>query len=354
MDSKKNTILVACDSYKGCLSSREVNEAVGRALAASAGRTALVRELEMSDGGEGMLDAFLHAMGGRRHTVAVHDALMRPVEAAYGLADGGVAIIETAQAAGLCRIEPPLRNPMRATTWGVGELIADAYRRGARRFIIGLGGSATSDCGIGMLRALDKLWRQMRLDCTFQLASDVTNPLCGPEGAAHVFAPQKGADSRMVEALDLRSARFAEVCRRHFGRDESRRPGAGAAGGLGYAFMQFFGATACPGAELLFSAVGFDGLLSSARLVITGEGHSDRQTLMGKLPQRVLSHALSRGIPVWLLSGGVSEAPSLLRAGFSRVEAVTPPSLPLAEALKPDVARRNIAAAVKRLCGEEG
>lgn len=166
--------------------------------------------LEMSDGGEGMLDAFLSAMKGERVRIHAHDALMRWTEAEYGIVDN-TAIIEIAQTAGLALIEPEQRNPMKATSWGVGEMIVNAYRRGVTHFIVGLGGSATSDCGIGMLKAMGDDWKTIRRECNFVLASDVTNPLCGENGAAHVFAPQKGADSKMVEMLDARARKFAEV-----------------------------------------------------------------------------------------------------------------------------------------------
>ena len=353
-------IVIACDSYKGCLSSQEVNEALGanRALA----HPLEIVSLQMSDGGEGMLDAFLSALGGERRMMHAHDALMRWIDAGYGVVKllagcifkGGeasegveVAIVEIAQTAGLALIEPEQRNPMKATSWGVGEQIMHAYRHGIRHFIVGLGGSATSDCGIGMLKAMGDDWKKIRRDCTFVLASDVTNPLCGPHGAAHVFAPQKGADAKMVEMLDARARKFAEVCKKHFSHDTSELPGAGAAGGLGYAFMQFFHAEFHSGADLLLDAVGFDHLIADADLVITGEGHSDHQTLMGKLPQKILEHVkkvrekCEEAKPkVWLVSGGVSDKEYLLAAGFDRVIAVTPDDMPLEEAMKPEVARK--------------
>ena len=341
-------IIIACDSYKGCLTSKEVNEAMAKGVNAPETIT-----LEMSDGGEGMLDAFLSAMGGERVMMHAHDALMRWINVAYGIVkikkngvivgfqEGDeVAIIEIAQAAGLALIEPEQRNPMKATSWGVGEMVINAYRRGIRKFIVGLGGSATSDCGIGMLKAMGDDWKKIRKDCTFVLASDVTNPLCGQQGAAHVFAPQKGADAKMVEMLDKRAEKFAEVSAKHFGYDKSQTPGAGAAGGLGYAFLQYFAAEFQPGAELLLQAVGFDELLKDADLVITGEGHSDKQTLMGKLPQRILEH--SKGKNVWLMSGGISDEQALLDAGFDRVIAVTPKGMPLQGAMKSEVAKKNI------------
>ena len=357
-------IIIACDSYKGCLSSREVNEAIAlgvkewnaddaspeiKKLSPDDASPEIIT-LEMSDGGEGMLDAFLSAMKGERVRIHAHDALMRWIEAEYGIVDD-TAIIEIAQTAGLALIEPEQRNPMKATSWGVGEMIMNAYRRGVRRFIVGLGGSATSDCGIGMLKAMGDDWKKIRQECSFVLASDVTNPLCGENGAAHVFAPQKGADAEMVEMLDARAGKFAEVSAKHFGYDRSEVPGAGAAGGLGYAFLQYFGAEVSAGAELLLREIGFDEMIRDADLVITGEGHSDRQTLMGKLPQRILEHVLKNKATtdqqIWLVSGGISEKQALLDAGFDQVLAVSPQNMDLEEAMNPEIAKRNIANAIK-------
>ena len=361
-------IIIACDSYKGCLSSREVNEAIASGLKvwntedASSGIENVDSEdaspeiicLEMSDGGEGMLDAFLSAMKGERVSIHAHDALMRWIEAEYGIVDD-TAIIEIAQTAGLALIEPEQRNPLRATSCGVGEMIMNAYRRGVRHFIVGLGGSATSDCGIGMLKAMGDDWKKIRQECSFVLASDVTNPLCGENGAAHVFAPQKGADAEMVEMLDARARKFAEVSAKHFGYDRSEVPGAGAAGGLGYAFLQYFGAEVSAGAELLLREIGFDEMIRDADLVVTGEGHSDRQTLMGKLPQRILEHVLKNKATtdqqIWLVSGGVSEKQALLDAGFDQVLAVSPQNMDLEEAMNPKIAKRNIANAIRVFFG---
>ena len=363
-------IIIACDSYKGCLSSREVNEAIASGITewdsedASSGIENVDSDaaspeiicLEMSDGGEGMLDAFLSAMKGERVSIHAHDALMRWIEAEYGIVND-TAIIEIAQAAGLALIEPEQRNPLKATSWGVGEMIMNAYRRGVRHFIVGLGGSATSDCGIGMLKAMGDDWKKIRQKCSFVLASDVTNPLCGENGAAHVFAPQKGADAEMVEMLDVRARKFAEVSAKHFGYDRSEVPGAGAAGGLGYAFLQYFGAEVSAGAELLLREIGFDEMIRDADLVITGEGHSDRQTLMGKLPQRILEHVLKNKATtdqqIWLVSGGISEKQALLDAGFDQVLAVSPQNMDLEEAMNPEIAKRNIANAIRVFFGND-
>ena len=246
---------------------------------------------------------------------------------------------------------------MVATSYGTGQLIVDAVRRGCKEIIVGLGGSATSDCGKGMLRALiDAFANQGSWDditelqkVRFTIATDVTNPLCGPEGAAHVFAPQKGATPEMVEALDAIAQRFAALSAKHFGFDRQNEPGAGAAGGLGYAFLQYMNADCRSGIELLLEAVGFDALLQDASLVITGEGSADRQTLMGKLPFGILQNAKSHQVPVALVAGRIGDRQILLDAGFTYVECINPPGLPLEEAMKPEVAQQNIKTTVQRL-----
>lgn len=344
-------ILIAFDSFKGCLSSREAGEAFARGVRAAGGEG---RVLTMSDGGDGMLQAFLSTMGGERISVRCHDAVMRPVTASYGL-NGRTAIIEVAEACGLARIEPENRNPLVATSYGVGELLADAVQRGARECVVGLGGTATSDCGVGMLRALvDQLGKRSRdrfedirkryfEGLRIVLASDVKNPLCGSLGAARVFAPQKGATEAMLPVLDRRAERFADVSARHFGYDYRNGKGAGAAGGLGYAFMEYFQATMCSGAELLLRSCHFDDMLSSGvAWVVTGEGSSDGQTLMGKLPYVVMRHAQQAEVPVALYSGCVQDHDQLLVAGFTRAESINPAGMPKEEALRPEVAKENL------------
>jgi glycerate kinase len=180
------------------------------------------------------------------------------------------------------------------------------------------------------------------------LSWPATYPLYGPEGAAHVFSPQKGATPDMVDELDRRARHFAELSARRMGWDASTLPGAGAAGGLGYAFLQYLQATMESGADLLLDLAGFDHLLKHADLVITGEGHADRQTLMGKLPERVMRRARQQGIPVWLIAGQADDTASLLQAGFSRVSSLTPAGMPLKEAIRPETARKNILRWVER------
>lgn len=341
--------ILAIDSFKGCMSSSEVEETIAGVLDKNGVETLC---LPMSDGGEGMLQTFTSAMSGTLEPVYIHDQMMRRVDAQYGVMPDGTAIIEVAQACGLTLVKEEERNPMRSTTYGVGELLSRAIKRGCRNFIIGLGGTGTSDAGIGMIRALvdifargknfDEALKTELGECRFTLASDVDNPLCGKNGAAHVYAPQKGATPEMVEQLDRRARLFAEKSALHFGFDKSNEPGAGAAGGLGYAFMQYLGAEMKSGADLLLDLTDFNGKIKDADLIITGEGSADRQTLMGKLPQRILMRGKQLGVPVGLVAGGVEDKEELLSAGFSFVESITPEGMPLEEAIKKEVAFSNL------------
>lgn len=343
--------LLATDSFKGCLTSQEVEAALAVSLHAR-GIQAIC--LPMSDGGDGMLHAFSSAMHGDLQETPVHDPLMRPVIASYAVCPDGTAIIETAQACGLSLMAPTERNPLVASTYGVGELLLAAMNSGCRRFIIGLGGSGTSDCGRGMLDALASNLTNGHAEalphhplissCHFTLASDVQNPLYGPEGAALVYGQQKGATPKMQEQLDSQARTFALHSAQLLGYDLSQHPGAGAAGGLGYAFLQYLGAEAQPGADILLQATHFPQLLHEADLVITGEGSADHQTLMGKLPMRILqSVRQNSNVPVWLIAGRVSDKEALLQAGFQHVESINPPGIPQAEATRPEVAKAHLA-----------
>ena len=304
-------------------------------------------QVPVSDGGEGFLEAFHAAIGGDMQEIMVRDPLMRPITAKY-LLHGDEAVIEIAQASGLTLLTPEERNPMVATSYGTGQLVADAIRRGAKHIIVGLGGSATSDAGIGMLKALiDAFAKHGTFDeiqelknVTFTIATDVKNPLCGEHGAAHVFGPQKGATPDMVRQLDERARKFAEVSAKHFGYDRSEMAGAGAAGGLGYAFLQYMDAECRSGIELLLDTIHFSEIVKDADLVITGEGSADRQTLMGKLPMGILKQ--SGGVPVCLIAGRISDKEQLMKAGFARVECINPPDITLEEAMRKEVAIQHV------------
>ena len=344
-------VIIAIDSFKGCLTSQEANEAAAEGIKRAYPDAEIVKVV-VSDGGEGYMDAFHAAIGGTLTEVPVRDPLMRPITAKYLLKDE-IAVIEIAQASGLTLLTKEERNPMVATSYGTGQLVADAIRKGAKHLIIGLGGSATSDAGIGMIKALidtlnrnracsHGLWDDIEAfkDVRFTIASDVKNPLYGEKGAARVFAPQKGATEEMVVRLDERAKKFAELSAKHFGYDRSQMAGAGAAGGLGYAFLQYLNAESMSGIQLLLDTIRFKELVKDADLIITGEGSADRQTLMGKLPMGILEQA--GHIPVCLIAGKISDRKELLKAGFARVECINPSGITLEEAMRKEVAQRNI------------
>ena len=354
-------VIVAIDSFKGCLTSAEANQAASEGILMGNPEAQIV-QVPVSDGGEGFMEAFLAAMGGELVEVNVKDPLMRPIGAQY-LVQGDTAVIEIAKASGLTLLSPEERDPMVATSYGTGQLVVDAVRRGCKRIIVGLGGSATSDCGIGMLRAvIDSFskggsWDDVReLDeVHFTIATDVTNPLCGEKGAAHIFGPQKfapqGATHEQVLALDARAKLFADASAKHLGHDCQNTPGAGAAGGLGYAFLQYMNADCRSGIDLLLDTILFDDLLQGADLVITGEGSADRQTLMGKLPFGILQRAQRHHVPLMLIAGRIGDEQILLDAGFSRVACINPPGLPLEIAMQPATAKENIIIAVHNNSG---
>lgn len=342
---------VAIDSFKNCISSKDANEAAREGIVAAMPATE-VHCFEVSDGGEGFLSAYKPDEVVHCH---VHDALMRWCDSAFGIKDGR-AIIEVAKVVGLGMVEPENRNPFLATSYGVGELMVLAMRRGYRDFVVGLGGSATSDCGLGMLKALSHEWHNVARkawyepfdtswlkDINVTLATDVDNPLCGANGAARVFAPQKGADAAMVEKLERRALTFARMSAKHQGRDCSEHPGAGAAGGLGYAFMEFMNAKIESGAEVILRVNRFDDMLKSQHvsMIVTGEGSADKQTLMGKLPSVILKHGRKFGVTVALVAGKIQNEKSLLNAGFYRIMNINE-GLPMNNALDRDVAMKRL------------
>lgn len=372
-------ILVAIDSLKGCLDSWQA----GRAAAEGVHDVLPGCEvccLPVSDGGEGMLEMLRRAGLMRKTTACVHGPLMERLEAAYGLSlDGQTAFIEMAAACGLPLVPEDRRNPMLTTTYGLGELMADAVlRHGCRRLFIGLGGSATNDAGLDMLQALGCRFTDERGEtlaqggralncladadvsgllpelrsCEVVAACDVRNPLYGPQGAAHVFAPQKGADARMVGLLDAGLRRFASVTGRVTGCDVAFLPGAGAAGGVGAALAAYLHASLEPGVSLLFRMLDFDARLEDAGLVITGEGRADRQTLMGKVPGGILEAASRRHVPVVLIAGQVDDGAVLLQAGFRGVYDINPPDVSLARAMCPPYAAGRIRATVAKVVRE--
>ena len=371
----RRKIIIALDSFKGSLSSKEAGQAAARGV-----RQALpghqVKVIPVADGGEGTAEALAAATGGRMVSVLAPDPLGRIVNVSYGLSDS-FAAIDVAAASGLTLVKPEERNPEITDSFGTGILIKDAIERGYRNFIIGLGGSATNDAGVGMLRALGyrfldcngrevrggggsclRIWRidsaevDPRLgECSFTVASDVRNILLGNEGASRIFAPQKGADEAMVTRLDKSLTSFSLIAKEFLGHDYSSSPGAGAAGGLGFAFIAFLGATLRSGVDLILDTVGFDDALRDASLVITGEGRLDLTTLMGKTPEGILRRATRCGIPVIGIGGSVSPeaVDTLLEAGFRSIFPIVPGVISLEEAMNPKNAVANIERTVAQI-----
>lgn len=337
-------IVIAPDSYKECLSSREVATAMADA-ALQACPSAEVVQIPLADGGEGTLDVLAGAIGAKLHKARVSDPLGRTIDARFATL-GDTGIIEVAQACGLHLLASAERNPIVAYSKGVGELIMEAFRKGCRRLVIGLGGSATCDGGAGML-SVPGVKDALR-ETTVELLCDVDNPFIGPEGAARVFAPQKGASPADVEVLEARMAGLARLMAAETGVDVSSVPGAGAAGGLGGALIAYADAEVRSGVDTVMRYTHFDAEVVDADLVFTGEGRSDFQTLNGKVPYGVLQHC--KGMKVALLSGAVdaNAVDAFYDAGFWLVRAVTPKDMRQEVAINPEVARQNIFSAVNR------
>jgi glycerate 2-kinase len=348
-------IVIAPNAFKGSLSALEAATAIAEGVRVAAPDAELVL-VPIADGGDGTVDALVAATKGERRTLLVRGPLGDPVDAEYGLIDGGsTAVIEMAKAAGLALVPKEKRDPRITTTSGVGELLQHAYDAGARHVIVGIGGSATNDGGAGMAQALGyhllderglevppgglALKRVARIhvggvhanwkQAEVEVACDVTNPLTGPRGASAVYGPQKGATSEMVAELDAALHHFAEIIRRDLGVDVEQLPGAGAAGGLGAGLVAFLGARLRPGAEMVMEALHLDERLTGAQLVITGEGRIDSQTArFGKGPAAVARQAKNAGIPVVAIGGSVTDETEL-RLLFDGLEAtvVEPGSL---------------------------
>lgn len=342
-------IVIACDSYKGCLSSSDVANAAAHGVAEVYPDCEVVK-LAVADGGEGTVEALVDTLGGHLEWAEVSDPLGRPVKAAYGVA-GDLAIIESAAACGLTLLTKEERNPLVTSTKGLGELIMAAIDKGCRKFLIGLGGTATNDGGMGMIRAEGFLEKTKGMK--FTVACDVDTPYIGEHGASRVFGPQKGASEQDVEILEERLGGYALTILKETGVDVRDMAGAGAAGGLGGAFRAYLGAELKRGVDLVLDQIDFDSKIHGADLVITGEGCSDYQTLKGKTASGVLERAKRQGIPVALVSGAVRDEQMLRDGGFGIIEAVSPLSMSRAEAMRPEMAKFNICQTVKRLLTNE-
>ncbi len=340
-------VVIAPDSYKGCLDA----EAVGRAIArgfTSVRPDARVEILPLADGGEGTAAILAHALGARKIHCSAIDPLGRPIVGYYYRIDD-LAIADVATASGLAQLAPGERDPLKADSRGTGMIIRKAITDGCRRVWLGLGGSATVDGGAGMAEAMGPP-EKLPTGIEYSLLCDVNTPLLGSKGAAAIFGSQKGADTPdKIAFLEERLRLIAAVT----GGDPTEA-GSGAAGGIGFMLRHIArqsgsNATLCAGAGFVLDALEFNKHIADADVVITGEGHSDPQTLMGKLPSAVLTRARSCGVPVILMSGGISDRHTLLSAGFAEVIAVTPADTPLAEAMLPDNATTNLLAASAQL-----
>ncbi len=331
-------IITAFDSFKGCMSAHEACHAAATGLQERYPDAEVVC-LPMSDGGEGMVECIAEALDVEMITVKVHDPLMNEINAKYAIStqiDEGTdkeqktAYMEMAAASGLTLVPTDKRNPMITTTYGVGEMILDAIHRGCTKIIMGIGGSATCDGGQGMI---DCLRPYLPLPVEILVASDVSNPLYGPEGAAYIFAPQKGATPEQVTLLDQRLRDFAHKTEASgiASPELANHPGSGAAGGLGYGLMAYLHATLTSGIDLVLDTIHFDQQIADADLVLTGEGKTDGQTLYNiynvstapkKVPMGVLARAKKQGVTTILLSGAIEDKALLLDAGFSAVRSI--------------------------------
>ena len=367
-------IVIASDSFKGSLTSSQVADAAALGIKESFPEC-IVDKICIADGGEGTASVLTEALNGQPCSIEVHDPLGRPVKAVYGIINDSrnpvTAVMDIAQASGLTLLDPSERNPMITSTYGTGEMIADALKRGCRRLLIGIGGSATNDGGTGMLEALgyrflDSDGRIIRNCCggtlgkiadiddryampelkeaEFIIACDVDSVFYGPEGASHIFAPQKGAGKDMVGILEAGMKSFAGVIKEKYGTDLSSARGSGAAGGLGGAFLAFLNASLKNGIDMVLDSVRFDERILDADMVITGEGRIDSQTSKGKAISGVLERASRAGIPVVALCG-ICDLKDKSLDGFKAILPISPrPSddMELSAAMNSSTAFENV------------
>ena len=368
--------ILAIDSFKGSLSSMEAGAAIAEGIhRVSKDIDVLVRPL--ADGGEGTVETLTAGMNGKTEHVRVTGPLGNTVEASYGIiAETKTAIIEMAAAAGITLLAEKDRNPIYTTTYGVGELIRDAIKKGCRNFIVGIGGSATNDGGVGMLQALgygfldadgkqvpygakglaliekitdDQVIPELK-ECHFKVACDVANPLCGEQGCSAVFGPQKGATPSMIAKMDEWLARYAGLTKNKNSESDKNKAGTGAAGGLGFAFLSYTNAVLESGVKIVLEETKLEQYIKNADIVITGEGRLDGQTVMGKAPIGVAGMAKKYGKRVLAFSGCVTEDAVLcnqhgIDAFFPILRSVTT----LEEAMSPEKARENLAATVEQV-----
>ena len=361
--------VIAIDSLKGSLSSLEAGDAIREGiLKAIPDAEVIVRPL--ADGGEGTVEALTIGMGGQIQTVTVTGPMGTPVDAQYGiLHDGKTAVIEMSAAAGITLVETKDLNPMNATTFGVGEMIMDAIHKGCRHFIVGIGGSATNDGGVGMLQALgygmldsngdqvaygakglenltsitDDTVTPLLKECDFRIACDVTNPLCGENGCSAIYGPQKGADPSMIMVMDKWLKKYAELAHEKYEHADRTYPGTGAAGGMGFAFLTFTNAVLESGISIVLKETRLEEYVRDADIVVTGEGRLDAQTVMGKAPVGVADIAKKYNKPVIAFSGVVTEdAVACNEHGIDAFFPILRRVQTVAEAMDPAAARQNM------------
>lgn len=369
-------VVIAIDSFKGSLSSMEAGTAIREGILNIRSDVNVVVK-PLADGGEGTTDALIEGLGGEKVFLTVTGPLNREVTACYGyIKETKTAIIEMASAAGITLISRDERDPLKATTKGVGEMLCHAMENGCRNFIIGIGGSATNDGGIGMLKALGvgfcdeegndvgegaqalskinkielSFIHPLIKECKFQVACDVNNPLCGEKGATYIYGPQKGVTEDMKEMIDQAMACYAEKTTQTVGDDFSKTSGAGAAGGLGFAFLSYLGAELLPGVQLILDAIRLEEELKDADIVVTGEGRLDYQTAMGKAPIGVARLAKKYGAKVLAFAGAVTEdAVACNKEGIDAFFPIVRGVTTLDEAMNPVNARRNMIATVEQV-----
>ncbi len=368
-------ILVIPDSFKGSLSSAEAGKSIENGIK-KVYSNAQVTIFPLADGGEGTTDALAYGCNGKIYNVNVTGPAGRKVSCKYAVINGNTAVIEMAGASGLTLASHEERNPLYTTTYGTGEVIKDAIKRGCRKFIIGIGGSATNDGGIGMLQALgfgmeNKDGRQVAYgayglkelavikkeniipelkECSFKVACDVTNPLCGENGCSAVFAPQKGATPEMVKQMDRWMEDYQALAKRTMPSADGNIPGSGAGGGIGFAFVTFLNASLEPGVQLILNETGITSHIKAADIIVTGEGCLDGQTVMGKAPAGVAKIAKQYGKPVIAFSGCVTDQASACNnAGIDAFFPVLRSVCTLDEAMEKERAQRNIEDTVEQV-----
>ncbi len=361
--------VIAIDSLKGSLSSIEAGQAIAEGIKkVDAKAEVVIRPL--ADGGEGTVEALVCGMNGTLQHVKVTGPLGEPVVCEYGIIDETkTAVIEMSGAAGITLVPDTKKNPLYTTTYGVGEVIRDAIEKGCRRFIVGIGGSATNDGGIGMLQALgygflNKDGQQVPFgaiglkeletitdtyvlpelaECEFKIACDVTNPLCGENGCSAVYGPQKGANPSMIMEMDKWLRYYAALAREKFPKADLNEPGTGAAGGLGFAFLTFTNAVLESGIKIVLEETKLESYVKGADVVVTGEGRLDFQTAMGKAPVGVAGLAKKFDIPVLAFAGSVTkDATECNKNGIDAFFPILRGISTLEEAMKPENAKQNL------------